>query len=222
MSISHPAKRGGGSTVRGRLLRGAIGLAVLTLVTAAPQLAAAQPHIDEDWPCVQRKIETLSPASMWPGVPEEALGADWRADREVAALVSRIAPRRISVEEGQEAIQSFAEGLGEDKEARLTLLFVGLFQALDAERSEVMRGIERFARNQVRLADSILADRAALEDMRQEAPTSEEVGQRSEDLTMAIQIFEGRRAALTHVCEVPRVIEHRLFSFARTIQAELS
>ena len=218
------AKRGGRPAAPIRLLRDMVGLVALTLVAAAPlHEAAAQPHSDPDWPCVQRKVPSLSPASMWPGLAEEALAADWRADRQVAAPVSEIAPRRISVEEGQEAILAFAEGLGDDKEARLTLLFVGLFQALDAERSEVMRGIERFARNQARLAERILADRAALEDVRLEArPDSPEVAGRSEELAMAIRVFEDRRASLTHVCDVPRVIEQRLFAFARTIQAELS
>jgi hypothetical protein len=224
MSIAHRIRQGSRPATPGRRLDGALGLAALALVAIAlPQLAAAQPHVDPDWPCVQRKVPSLSPASMWPGLSEEALAADWRADPEVAAMVREVAPRRVAVQEGEAAIRAFAEGLGEeDREEKLTLLFVGLFQTLDAERSEVMRGIERYARNQARLAERILADRAAVEDMRREAPTSAEVGERSEELTMAIRVFEDRRASLAHVCEVPRLIEQRLFAFARAIQAELS
>ncbi|HEX2257358.1 MAG TPA: hypothetical protein VHG92_11780 [Afifellaceae bacterium] len=205
--------------------RGAMILAALSLALGAPsQFAAAQPHADPDWPCVQRKVPSLSSASMWPGLSEEALSADWREDRQVAELVAEIAPRRVPVEEGEEAIRAFAEGLVEgDKEEKLTLLFVGLFQTLGAERSEVMRGIGRYARNQAQLAEQILADRAALEEMRQgAAPGSDQLAQPSQELTMAIRVFEDRRASLAHVCEVPRVIEQRLFSFARVIQAELS
>lgn len=212
------------TTARGRLFRGAIALAAFALLSAAaPQIAIAQPQADPDWPCVQRKVPSLSPASIWPGLDAGALAADWRADRQVAELVAQIAPRRVSVEEGQEKIRAFAEELGEDKQDRLTLLFVGLFQTLDAERSDVMRGIGRYARNQARLAERILADRAALGEMRQgAAPNAQEIAKRNEELTVAIRIFEDRRASLTHVCEVPRVIEQRLFSFARAIQAELS
>lgn len=196
-------------------------VAVALVLAVGPQAAAAQ-AADPDWPCVQRKVPSLSPASMWPGLDEEALSADWRADRQVAALVERIAQRRVPVEEAQEAIRSFAAELGEGKEEKLRLLFLGLFQTLDAERSEVMRGIERFARKQAQLAERILADRAALEEKRQGAGDGpEEITERSEELTMAIRVFEDRRASLTYVCDVPRVIEQRLFALARAIQAEL-
>jgi hypothetical protein len=191
------------------------------MVAVTPQAATAQ-SADADWPCVQRKVPSLSAASMWPGLDERALAADWRADPEVASLVTRVAPRRVSVEEAQEAVRSFAAGLGERKQERLTLLFLGLFQTLDAERSEVMRGIERFARRQTQMAGRILADRARLEDARQGGEAAPaDVTERSAQLTAAIRVFEDRRASLTYVCDVPRVIEQRLFTLARAIQSEL-
>ena len=197
-------------------------LAAAGVLLVMPQMAAAQ-AADPNWPCVQRKVPSLSPASMWPGLSERTLAADWRSEPEVAALVARIAPRRVSVEEAQEAIRSYAAGLGDRKREKLEMLFVGLFETLDAERSEIMRGVERFAGKQRDLADRILADRAALADLRQESPSVPEViAERREQLTWAIRVFEERRGSLAHVCEVPRVIEQRLFSFARTIQGELS
>ena len=202
-------------------LRHLCGLAAVALVLAAVPRAAAE-VADPDWPCVQRKVPSLSPASMWPGLGDEALSADWRSDPEVAALVARIAPRRVSVEDAQQAIRSFAADLGEGKEEKLKLLFLGLFQTLDGERSEVMGGIERFARNQAQQVKRILADRSALEEMRQGAETSPEITERSGALTMAIRAFEDRRASLTHVCDVPRIIEQRLFALLRTIQEELA
>lgn len=191
------------------------------ILCGAPQTAGAQAP-DADWPCVQRKVPSLSPASMWPGLDERTLAADWRADPEIAALVARIAPRRVSVEEAQEAVRSFAVGLGERKQDRLVKLFLGLFQTLDAERSEVMRGIERYARRQTQMAGRILADRARLEDLRQGAEANpKEVNERRAQLTTAIRVFEDRRASLTYACDVPRVIEQRLFALARAIQSEL-
>ena len=223
-AMPQPGRRAGRQTARRRLLSGAAALLAALFGVACPPFAAAQPQPDPDWPCVQRKVPSLSPASIWGGLNEESLSADWRADRRVAELVAEIAPRRFQVEQGGEGIRAFAEELEDgEKEERLTLLFVGLFQTLDAERSEVMRGIERYARNQARLAERILADRAELEESRQAAPGgAQEAARRSEELAMAIRVFEDRRASLSHVCEVPRIIEQRLFSFARAIQAELS
>lgn len=201
---------------------GIAALAAAGLLLVMPQMAAAQ-AADPDWPCVQRKVPSLSPASMWPGLSEETLSADWRSERDVAALVARIAPRRVSIEEAQEAIRSYAARLEDRKREKLEMLFVGLFETLDVERSEVMRGVERFAGKQRDLADRILADRAALAALRQESPGDPEaLAERREQLTWAIRVFEERRGSLAHVCEVPRVIEQRLFAFARAIQGELS
>ena len=200
-------------------LRGLLTVALVLAVT--PQLVAAE-VADPDWPCIQRKVASLSPASMWPGLGDDTLSADWRSDPDVAALVARIAPRRVSVEDAQQAIRSFAAELGEGKEETLKLLFLGLFQTLDGERSEVMGGIERFARSQAQQVQRILAERSALEEMRQGAETGPEITERSGALTMAIRVFEDRRASLTHVCDVPRIIEQRLFALVRTIQAELA
>ena len=197
-------------------------VALAVILSGPPQAAVAQPA-DPDWPCVQRKVPSLSPGSMWPGLDEATLSADWRADPEVAALVGRLAPRRVPVEEAEQAIRDYAAGLEEAKREKLTLLFLGLFQTLGAERSEVMRGIERFARNQSQLAKRILADRSALSTMQQGTGSdAREASERREQLTVAIRVFEDRRASLTYVCEVPRVIEQRLFTLARTIRAELS
>lgn len=209
------------STAGGDRLRRFCCLLAVALPVAMPPPAAAQPA-DPGWPCVQRKVPGLSPASMWPGLGDEVLSSDWRADPQVAALVSRIAPRRVSVEDAQLAIRSFAAGLGDSKKEKLMLLFAGLFQTLDAERSEVMGGIERFARHQARQVERILAERSAVEELRGKAPAgSGEIAERSEALTAAIRVFEDRRASLTHVCEVPRIIEQRLFTLVRTIQTEL-
>jgi hypothetical protein len=199
-------------------------LLALGLLLAASQDAAAQgaPGQDPDWPCVQRKVPHLSPAAMWPGLPDEALGADWRSDPEVAALVAEIAPRRVTMEEAEAAIRAFAAGLGDDKEDKLELLFVGLFQTLDAERDEVMRGIGRFAGKQRRLAERILADRAALAELRRQSPPDPQaIAERRQQVTWSIRVFEDRRASLGHVCDVPRIVEQRLFAFARTIRGEL-
>jgi hypothetical protein len=36
-----------------------------------------------------------------------------------------------------------------------------------------------------------------------------------------VRLFNDRRSSLTYVCEVPTLIEQRLFTLARAIQAEI-
>ena len=184
-------------------------VALLATATAVP----AQPA-DPDWPCVQAKVPSLTPAVVWAGPPLEA-GLDWEADAEVAALVERLSQRRVAVEEAEREIEAFAERAGAP---RLTLLFAGLFERMNAERSEVVAGIERYARRQVSEAQRIRTEAAALERRRAEAPP-EEVAAAQEDLAWAIRVFDERRGALGYACEVPRLIEQRLFALGRTIAA---
>ena len=61
--------------------RALAGLALLGL-GAGPALA--QPKGDPDWPCVQRKVSTLSPGTVWTGPDREAAGP-WGDDFEAAA-----------------------------------------------------------------------------------------------------------------------------------------
>ena len=176
---------------------------------------------DPDWPCIQRKVPELSIASLWQGPPAEEALTTWRDDAEVAAIVGRVAPRRVPVEEAIAAIAEFAQGLDDaSKEAKLTALFAGLFQTLDRERSDIMAGIERYARAQKQIAERIRQDQAALSDLRAANPDSPEVATRNDELLAAVRVFDDRRNSLTFVCEVPTLIEQRLFALSRAIQNE--
>ena len=73
--------------------------AVLLLV---PGLASGAESTDPDWPCIQRKVENLSPGLMWtaPVTPAE-LSPDARA------LASKLALRRVSLNESQALIAAY-------------------------------------------------------------------------------------------------------------------
>ena len=199
----------------------AIGLFVSFALASVP--ADVVGRADPDWPCIQRKVPELSIASVWQGPPADEALTNWRDDAEVAGIVANAAPRRIPIEEATAAIAAFAEGLdAAAKEAKLTALFAGLFQTLDRERSDVMAGIERYARAQTQLAEGIREDQAALSDLRTANPESPEVAARNDELLAAVRVFDDRRASLTFVCEVPTLIEQRLFELSRAIQTELN
>ena len=87
-----------------RILGPALGLALL----AGPALA--QPKPDPDWPCVQRKVATLSPGQFWTGPDVEAAG-DWGSDNDAAALAQKIASRRTDLSQVGPLLDTFAAGL---------------------------------------------------------------------------------------------------------------
>ena len=123
-----------------------LALSLATVCAAVP--ASAADGGDTDWPCVQRKVPALTPAAVWTGPSLDAVGADWRDDAEVADMVRRLSQRRSALEEAEAEIDTFAAGLEPDESRRLILLFAGLFETMNAERGEIIEGIERYARRQ--------------------------------------------------------------------------
>jgi hypothetical protein len=82
---------------------------------AAFQAHSAQPRSeDPDWRCQQRLVPKLTAAAYWSGPALEGLG-DWRAEPEVADLVRRLAPRRVSTQEGLSKIAAFVHTLSNDR-----------------------------------------------------------------------------------------------------------
>ena len=192
------------------------------LAAALALVAGAAAAEDADWPCVQAKVPTLTPAAVWTGPPMEEGAADWAADAEVAALVARLSQRRVPIEEAEAEIDTFADALGDDPADRLALLFAGLFETMDAERSDVIEGIERYARRQVAMAEAIREEASAL-DRRRAAPDADpaRIAEAEEALAWRIRVFDERRGSLPYACEVPRLIEQRLFALGRAIGARI-
>jgi hypothetical protein len=177
---------------------------------------------DPDWPCVQIKVPELSAAAIWSGPPLDLALTRWSEDDEVAALVREIAPRRVPVEDADKAIRAFAEGLAPAvKEEKLLNLFAGLLVTLNRERDDVMAGIDRYGRKQKALAEQIRADQARVSEMSSASTDAQQVNQMNEQLIWSTRIFNERRASLSLVCEVPVIIEQRLFALGRTIQSLL-
>jgi hypothetical protein len=187
----------------------------------AALLPAGARAADADWPCVRPRMAELTPAQMWAGPPLEAAG-DWREDAAVAALVPRLVARRTSLEDAAAAIERFAESAGPDKDARLTRLFAGIFERINAERSRIVAGIERYARKQKALADRIRDEEAALRAQPPAAAAANAAVQELETrLRWDTRIYDERRQALEYVCESPVILEQRAFALAREIQNRL-
>jgi len=195
-------------------------MAFVALLLAVPARAADPRY--PDWPCNQIKVPELSLAAVWAGPPIDDVATSWNSDAEIADLVSRLAARRTPVEEAETEITKFVSGEPAAREKRAKLLMAGLFSTLNAERAQVMTGIERFSRRQKSFAEKI---RTETRDIRalQDAPNPDQA--KIEELANVInwdtRIFEDQRRTISYVCEVPVAIERRLGALARAIQQAL-
>jgi hypothetical protein len=198
-----------------------ITLAIAVLAVSASRAGAADPRYP-DWPCPQAKVPEISVAAVWAGPAIDDVGASWKDDAKVAALVAKLAARRIPLEEAQKDVADFLTGTPEEKTRKGKLLFAGLFDTLNAQRTSVMNGLERVMRKQREAVDKVRADTIALQEM-QSSHTADQakVEELTNQLTWETRIFEDRRRVMKFVCEVPTAIDQRLFALAREIQQDM-
>ncbi len=121
----------------------------------------AQAAAEGDWPCIQRKVEELTAAQMGDG-PDPGTAAAWRDDPAVAAVAAELAQRRMSLDEAALRVERFAAEAARDRDVKLTALFAGVLQRMNAERGRLVAGIERYARKQRELAERIKATALAI------------------------------------------------------------
>lgn len=200
-------------------LRALLAGACVALPTA---LAAAQTETT-DWPCIQRKVPEISLAAAWQG-PEidESQVAALRQDPQVVALVRLLSARRTSDEEAKAAIEAFAEAAGEERREMLSAVVLGIFDSINAERAEIIAGIERFGRKLKSFAEQVREANARLDSMRGD-PQADQVklAEQTDEVLWELRVFDERQRSLRFVCEVPVIVEQRLFSLARMIQAAM-
>ncbi len=175
-----------------------------------------------DWPCAQAKVPEISVAAVWAGPPLGDAVSKWKDDAKVSALVPRLAARRTPLDEAQKGIAEFLAGSPSEKSERGKLLFAGLFDTLNAQRSSVMTGLERVTRKQREAAEKVRSDTMALQGLQDAAAKDQaKIDELGNQLVWETRIFEDRRQVIKFVCEVPTTIDQRLFALARDIQQEI-
>jgi Spy/CpxP family protein refolding chaperone len=192
--------------------------AAVTLLIAVPSASHAADPRYPDWPCVQAKVPEISVVAVWDGPPIEQATKSWQADPEIKELVARLAARRTPMEDAQTRIGQFVTGDAAAKTDRGKLLFAGLFETLNSERSAVMNGLERLARSEKELAEQIRSDTSAMHELQDAAtPDQAKIDELASRIEWNMRIFEDRRKSIRYACEVPVIIEKRLFSLSRAI-----
>jgi hypothetical protein len=195
----------------------AVGLAVAATIRCAH---AADPRYP-DWPCAQAKVPEISLAAVWAGPALDDVTGKWREDATVGSLVAKLAARRTTLEDSQKAITEYLNA-ATDKTRSGKLLFAGLFDALNGQRSQVLNGLERITRKQREAADKIRSDTIALQALQSETPPDQtKIDDLGNQLVWQTRIFEDRSRVIKFVCEVPTAIDQRLFALGRTIQQEI-
>ena len=195
-------------------------MALLALAASADNGLAADPRYP-DWPCAQAKVPEISLAAVWAGPPLDDVQDKWKDDARISALVAKLAARRIPLEEAGKDIKDLLAG-SSDKVASGKLLFSGLFDTLNAQRSSVLMGLERVTRKQRDAAEKIRSDTIDLQGLQGASPPDQsKIDELSNQLLWETRIFEDRRRVVKYVCEVPTEIDQRLFALGRAIQQEM-
>ena len=203
-------------------MMGRIGIGVLLAVALSDTAAHAADPRYPDWPCAQAKVPEISLAAVWAGPPLDDATNKWKDNAKITALVTKLAARRFPLEEAQKDITEFLSAAASDKATAGKMLFAGLFDTLNAQRSSVMNGLERVMRKQREAAEKIRADTLALQALQDATPPDQKkVDELGNNLVWETRIFEDRNRVVKFVCEVPTAIDQRLFALGRTIQQEM-
>jgi len=195
------------------------------LACLMPMAVGAVPrNANPDWPCQQALVPEIAPAMIWAGPSLDGIG-DWHKQPDVATLVDRAAPRSVSREQGEAAIDDFTKGLSGDRNHLITLAFAGLLDETNRERSEVIERIKDLAQRQRSLADII----ARLTEQLDAAPApkpgetpSPERADLVERWTFTQRSYTSLQSTMRYACEVPGQLDARLGAYARALQAALS
>lgn len=189
--------------------------AALIVALAAP--ASAATFDDPTWPCLQRKVETLSLGIMWPHpVSEAAMREDLVEDGR--QLAETLALRRVDLTQGETFIDAFVtrhDALSTDD---LGHVFRDVFNLISSDRTALIKGIGRYSLQQKALAasiDDIQLQMTSL--MEAEAPDFDKVDSLEEKLDWDRRIFRDRAQSLTYVCETPVLLEKRIYAIAQIL-----
>ncbi len=194
-------------------------------------MALAQ-DVDPEWPCVQRLVPDVSLAVLWPLPVEEGMNLQWKQDPVIRDLAERLGDLPAYSEAQAEAVRAFAQGIPDDqKQTQLSLLAVGILDVTNGIRRQYIRGIKRYTRQQIAIADQIgetLNQISSLEGLPQgtvaqssDRPASDKPDPQREELMETLtwheRIYDQREHAIRSLCEQPVELEETLSDVLRDL-----
>lgn len=191
------------------------------LLLSVPAHVAARDVSNPTWPCVQRKIPTLTSTQVWDGPAVEDVKG-WERDPAVRDIVLTLSDRRVPISTAETKLADYAKGeTNELRAAHLTLVFAGVFDKLHNLRSSVMTGLERYLKAQQQRATELEQQGEEIAHLKIAASSDEaakaKLDAALEQFAWAQKIFEERQESLTFACEVPVRIDARIFEIGKAV-----
>jgi hypothetical protein len=203
---------------------------IVVMIAACMALCGARAFAagatNPDWPCVQRKVTTLTAAQMWDGPAVDYL-TQWHDNETTKKLIAVLASRRVPLEQATAAVAQFAAAQPPEKrDDALKLLFAGLLSTVNSDRAVVMSGIERFQQRQKARAAEIERQGVEIRHLKERAANDEkarpELAAAEEKYNWDVRVFSERQQSLPLACEIPVLIEQRLFELGREIRSRMN
>ena len=163
-------------------------------------------------------MPVLTAGMVWSGPPLDAIG-DWHGEPDVAALVERIVPREVPVEDGEAAVAAFLRDHSGDRAKLASLVFAGLLDETNRERTAVISRIKDLAERQRNLSALIARLTSELDAMPapaegQETPARTELEQR---WTFTSRTYAQVQSTMRYACQVPVTLDAWLGAYARNL-----
>jgi hypothetical protein len=188
--------------------------------------AATVAASENEWPCVQVKVNKIDSAAVWDGPPVEDAKGD-SGDDAMNKVISSSVSRRTPMPDVEKAIAEYAKSLPEaDRDGKLTVLFSSVLQTANSQRDAIVHGIERYQKRQRANAKEIETQGAAIGDLESKAPSdmtqaTPELDAAREKYDWFTRVFQERQGNIPIACELPTLIEQRVFAVARAIRAQM-
>jgi hypothetical protein len=177
-----------------------------------------------DWPCIQRKVPTISAAQIWDGPPIDGIKEFDPAIRDLTELLES---RRVSADDADKAIAEYAQSIPEaERDKKLTELFASFLSEINTDRQFVMSRVEDFQRRQKGRAAELEREGQKLAEMGLAAtdellPIETKLSPEQQEYNWNARIFQERQQNLTMACEVPVLIEQRAYEISRLIRSHM-
>ena len=165
-------------------------------------------------PCQQHFADQLAPATYWEDAAQLDKLPDWHKDKKISALVGKLAPRDFPQDDAVKDLTAFRKAKHDRKAP--AVLFTGLVEETDRQRTEVITKIRGMAERQANLSGTI----QKVNDELSATPDSDgarhdEIAQRRAFLQ---RDYDGLDKTLRYACQIPVDLEARLGAFARALQ----